>query len=120
MSPNLNADLRRDPRVAVTVPARLTLVKGVSADDRLTMIDYMTGTAGAVIAWIREKGNDGHFGKLGPRVAHQLSIAFAESIGTVLWVAAAFMALGLIGALQVERASRSVVEAAAAVGAPVA
>jgi EmrB/QacA subfamily drug resistance transporter len=93
---------------AVTVPARLALVKGVSADDGQTMIDYMTGTAGAVIAWIREKGNDGHFGKLGPRVAHQLSIAFAESIGTVLWVAAAFMALGLIGALQVERASRTV------------
>lgn len=101
---------------AVTVPARLALVKGVSADDGQTMIDYMTGTAGAVIAWIREKGNDGHFGKLGPKVAHQLSIAFAQSIGTVLWVAAAFVALGLVGALQVERASRSVAEAARPVG----
>ena len=104
---------------AVTVPARLALVKGVSADDGQTMIDYMTGTAGAVIAWIREKGNDGHFGKLGPKVAHQLSIAFAQSIGTVLWVAAAFIALGLVGALQVERASGPVAEPVRPVGAPV-
>jgi predicted MFS family arabinose efflux permease len=93
---------------AVTVPARLALVKGVSADDAMTMIDYMTGTAGAVIAMIRDKGNDGYFGDLGPAVADQLSIAFAQCVSWVLWAAAAFIALGLVGALRVERASRSV------------
>ena len=71
------------------------------------MIDYMTGTAGAVIAWIRAKGTQGHFGVLGPQVADQLSIAFAQSASAMLWTAAAFIALGLAGALAVERASGS-------------
>lgn len=91
---------------AVTVPARLAMVKGVSGDDAMTMIDYMTGTAGAVIAMIRAKGNDGYFGDLGPAVADQLSIAFAQCVSWVLWAAAAFIALGLVGALRVERAGR--------------
>ncbi|MFZ0529831.1 MAG: MFS transporter [Propionicimonas sp.] len=91
---------------AITVPARLALVAGVTADDGRTMIDYMTGTAGAVIAMIRDKGDDGHFGVLGPRVADELSIAFAQSVTAVLWMAAAFIALGVIGAVAVERVSR--------------
>jgi predicted MFS family arabinose efflux permease len=91
---------------AITVPARLALVAGVSTDDANTMIDYMTGTAGAVIPMIRKKGNDGYFGDLGPAVADQLSVAFAQCVSWVLWVAAAFILLGLIGALAVERASR--------------
>lgn len=91
---------------AVTVPARLALVPGVSADDALTMVDYMTGTAGAVIAMIRAKGTGGYFGALGPAVADQLSIAFAQCVGAVLWVAAAFIALGLVAALRLERRHR--------------
>ena len=58
----------------ITVPARLALVKGVSTDDAMTMIDYMTGTAGAVISMIRDKGNDGYFGDLGPRSPTSLSV----------------------------------------------
>lgn len=91
---------------AITVPAQLALVPGVSADDGQTMIDYMIGTAGAVIVWIRDKGTDGHFGVLGPQVVDALTVAFAQSIGKVLWVATAFIALGVLGALGVERASR--------------
>lgn len=87
-----------------TVPARLALVRGVSAEDGLTMVDYMTGTAGAVIAMIRDKGNDGHFGSLGPQVADALSECFAQSVGWVCWAAAIFIALGVLGALRVERA----------------
>ena len=97
---------------AITVPQRLALVDGVSPDDALTMIDYMTGTAGAVISWILAKGTDGYFGDLGPRVADQLSIAFAQSASVVLWAAAGFLFLGLAGALRVERASRQVRAAA--------
>ena len=93
---------------AITVPQRLALVAGVSHDDALTMIDYMTGTAGAVIAWIRAKGTDGYFGELGPQVADQLSLAFAQSASAALWAAALFLLLGLAGALAVERASRRV------------
>ncbi len=92
---------------AITVPQRLGLVAGVTGDDATVMIDYMTGTAGAVIAWIRAKGTQGHFGVLGPQVADQLSIAFAQSASAMLWTAAAFIALGLAGALAVERASGS-------------
>lgn len=91
---------------AITVPQRLALVDGVSHDDALVMIDYMTGTAGAVISWIHAKGTDGYFGALGPQVADQLSIAFAQSAGAALWAAAVFLALGLAGALAVGRASR--------------
>ncbi|MCA0294676.1 MAG: MFS transporter [Actinobacteria bacterium] len=90
---------------AVTVPARLALVADVSNDDANTMIDYMTGTAGAVISMIRKKGTHGYFGELGPAVADQLSVAFAQCVGWVLWVAAAFILLGLVGALAVERAA---------------
>lgn len=90
---------------AITVPQRLALVNGVSHDDALTMIDYMTGTAGAVISWIRAKGTEGHFGELGPQVADQLCVAFAQSAGVALWAAALFLVLGLAGALAVERAS---------------
>jgi MFS family permease len=88
------------------VPARLAQIKGVSADDGLTMIDYMTGTAGAVIAMIRDKGTEGFFGKLGPRVADALSEVFAQCAGWVIWAAALFIALGVLGALRVERAAR--------------
>ncbi len=97
---------------AVTVPARLSLVAGVSADDANTMIDYMTGTAGAVISMIRKKGTHGYFGHLGPAVADQLSVAFAQCVSAVLWVAAAFILLGLVGALAVERVSRASAEPA--------
>jgi EmrB/QacA subfamily drug resistance transporter len=90
---------------AVTVPARLALVAGVSADDGNTMVDYMTGTAGAVIAMIRAKGTGGYFGVLGPQVADQLSVAFAQSVGWVLWTASAFLLLGLVGALRLRRAT---------------
>lgn len=83
----------------------------MSHDDALVMIDYMTGTAGAVISWIRAKGTDGYFGELGPQVADQLRVAFAQSAGVALWAAALFLALGLAGALAVERASRRVANA---------
>jgi hypothetical protein len=89
------------------VPARLAHVRGVSADDALTMIDYMTGTAGAVIAMIRAKGNDGYFGALGPQVADAMADCFAWSVGWVLWAAVVFLALGVLGALRVERAVRA-------------
>ena len=89
-----------------TVPAHLAQVSGVSADDAVTMIDYMTGTAGGVIAMIRAKGTEGHFGVLGPQVADALSDAFSQSVGGVIWVAAAFIALGVIGALAVETSGR--------------
>jgi hypothetical protein len=95
----------------ITVPARLALVKGVSTDDAMTMIDYMTGTAGAVISMIRDKGNDGYFGKLGPQVADAMSEVFGWSVGWVLWGAVLFIALGVLGALRVERAARKVVPA---------
>ncbi len=90
----------------ITVPARLALVKGVSTDDAMTMIDYMTGTAGAVISMIRAKGNDGYFGNLGPQVADAMSECFAWSVGWVLWGAVFFIALGVLGALRVELAAR--------------
>jgi EmrB/QacA subfamily drug resistance transporter len=90
----------------ITVPARLALVKGVSTDDAMTMIDYMTGTAGAVISMIRDKGNDGYFGKLGPQVADAMSEVFGWCVGWVLWGAVLFIALGVLGALRVERAAR--------------
>lgn len=90
---------------AITVPAQLALITGVSADDGQTMIDYMTGTAGAVIPMIREKGIEGHFGVLGPQVADGLTVAFAQSADVVVWVAVAFIALGVIGAMAVERAA---------------
>ena len=96
----------------ITVPAQLALVPGVTADDGQTMIDYMTGTAGAVIVWIRDKGTDGHFGMLGPQVADALTIAFAQSISWVIWVAAGFIELGVIGARAVERAARAPAEVA--------
>ena len=91
----------------ITVPARLALVKGVSPDDAMTMIDYMTGTAGAVIAMIRDKGTDGFFGELGPQVADAMAECFAQSAAWVIWGAAFFIALGVIGALRVERAARA-------------
>ncbi len=91
----------------LTVPARLAHVKGVSADDARTMIDYMTGTAGAVIAMIRAKGTEGFFGTLGPEVADALSDCFAWSVGWVLWGAVLFIALGVVGALRVERAVKT-------------
>ena len=89
----------------ITVPARLALLKGVSADDGMTMIDYMTGTAGAVIAMIRDKGTDGFFGELGPQVADAMAECLAQSAGWVIWGASFFIALGVIGALRVERAA---------------
>ncbi len=91
----------------LTVPARLAQVKGVTADDALTMVDYMTGTAGAVISMIRAKGNEGYFGTLGPKVADALSECFAWSVGGVLWVAVVFIGLGVVGSLRVERAVKA-------------
>lgn len=92
---------------ALTVPARLALVRGVTHDDALTMIDYMTGTAGAVISMIRAKGTEGHFGALGPQVADALADAFAQSVSWVIWGAAAAIALGVLGALVVETTART-------------
>ncbi|MCE1174147.1 MAG: MFS transporter [Propionibacteriales bacterium] len=88
---------------AVTVPAQLSTVTGVSVEDRATMVDYMTGTAGQVIAMIRDKGVDGYFGALGPQVADRLSIAFAQSAGAVVWVALGLIALGVASATRLLR-----------------
>jgi EmrB/QacA subfamily drug resistance transporter len=83
---------------SLTVPPQLNAVGGISADDQATMVDYMTGTAGAVISMIRDKGTDGYFGALGPQVADRLGVAFAQSAGAVVWVALGLIALGLVGA----------------------
>ncbi len=88
-----------------TVPTQLAKVAGVTADDATVMVEYMTGTAGAVISMIRTKGTHGHFGTLGPQVADALTLAFAQSVGWVLWLGAAFLVLGVAGVLGVERAA---------------
>lgn len=90
---------------AVTVPAQLAAFASISADDRQTMVDYMTGTAGSVIAMIRDRGTDGYFGALGPQVADALTVAFRQSASAAVWVAAGFLALGVVGAVVVEKAA---------------
>jgi hypothetical protein len=65
---------------------------------------------------IREKGNDGYFGKLGPQVADAMSEVFGWSVGWVLWGAVLFIALGVLGALRVERAARKASTAGVQVG----
>ncbi len=90
---------------AVTVPAQLAAFASISADDRQTMVDYMTGTAGSVIAMIRDRGADGYFGALGPQVADALTVAFRQSASAAVWVAAGFLALGVVGAVVVEKAA---------------
>ena len=89
---------------AVTVPAQLARFAAISADDRQTMVDYMTGTAGGVIAMIRDRGTDGYFGAIGPQVADALTTAFAQSAGAAIAVAAGFLAVGVVGAAVIERA----------------
>ena len=94
------------------VPPALQAVPGVSTDDSYTMVDYMVRSAGGVIGWIRDRGTEGHFGALGPRVADVMSDVFAVAAGWATWTAAAFLALGVVGALVVERASRTSLSAA--------
>lgn len=95
--------------VALTqhLPARLAQIAGLPAavDDRL--VSATVDSAGGVIGAVRGQGVHGEFGALGPVVSDALAAGFADATRTALLVAAAILLTGLVGALQVARASRA-------------
>lgn len=60
-------------------------------------------SAGGMISAVRGQGTTGRLGELGPQVAEALAAGFAEATQLALVSAAAFVAIGLVGSIQVRR-----------------
>lgn len=90
------------------LPGRLAQIPGIAGlpsglVDRL--VASTVDSAGGFIVALRGQGVHGELGSLGPAVSDALATGFADATRTALLVASAILLTGLIGALQVARAS---------------
>lgn len=89
-----------------SLPARLAEVPGLPGGSAGQLADSTAASAGAVIRGIAEEGTHGRLGPLGPAVADALAAGFGDATRAVVLAAAAFLALGLVGATRVAQAAR--------------
>lgn len=81
---------------------------GVPAPEANQLSDATRESAGSAIGVLRDQGTHGKLGEAGPDVVRLLSDGFAEATRYSLYVSAAFLVLGLIGALRVKASAQKV------------
>ena len=79
---------------------------GVPPPEAARLSDSTRESAGSAIGILREQGSHGRLGTEGPDVVRLLSDGFAEATRYSLYVSAAFLGVGLIGALLVRASAR--------------
>lgn len=87
--------------LAHTLTDRLGAITGLPAALVDSLTTSTTATAGGLIPALREQGVHGQLGALGPTVTDALAAGFADATRLAMGSAAAFIALGLLGALRV-------------------
>ncbi|WP_168582926.1 MFS transporter [Gephyromycinifex aptenodytis] len=95
------------------LPGRLSAIAGLPATAAAHLATATRDSAGGIIEGIRASGVSGEFGNLGPAVADVLATTFTDAARVSLLTAGVFLALGLIGALRVDRVARTNADAAA-------
>ena len=81
---------------------------GVPEPEATRLADATRESAGGAIGILREQGGQGQSREAGPDVVGLLSDGFAEATRNSLYVSAAFLAVGLLGALRVRASARKV------------
>ena len=94
--------------VALThhLPERLAQIPGLPGGVTDRLVTATVESAGGVISSVRGQGTHGDLGALGPAVSDALAAGFADATSTALLVASAILLAGLVGSIQVARASR--------------
>ena len=94
--------------VALThhLPERLAQIPGLPGGVTDRLVTATVESAGGVISSVRGQGTHGDLGGLGPAVSDALAAGFADATSTALLVASAILLAGLVGSIQVARASR--------------
>lgn len=82
-----------------TLTARLSEVLPGQAGQALA--EATTSSAGANLIGLRALGSGGPLGQMSPQVLQSLETGFASAAASVVYLAVAFMALGLVGAWRV-------------------
>lgn len=93
--------------LGAVLPDRLAGVAGLPRDAAEQLALGTTSSAGGLIEQVRAQGTHGQLGALGPQVTEALASGFAQAARVGALVAAAFLALGLLGAVQVHRRARA-------------
>lgn len=88
------------------LPDRLSAISGLPAGMADQLAANTSSSAGGILPGMRAQGVHGQLGKLGPQVTDALSNGFADATRAALLVAAVFLLLGLLGAIQVRRSAR--------------
>lgn len=92
-------------RLGTVLVDRLREVPGLPA----RMIDGLAhataDSAGGAIVGLRTQGGHGQLGSLGPEVTQALAEGFASATAAAVWLACAFLLLGLLGSLRVAHAA---------------
>lgn len=95
------------------LPTRLAEISGLPAKLAATLASSTSSSAGGTIPQLRGEGTHGQLGALGPQVSDALAAGFADATRWAVLVAALFLALGLLGAIQVRRGARRIGSSAA-------
>ncbi len=95
------------------LPARLAEITGLPAKVAASLASSTSSSAGGTIPQLQAQGTHGQLGALGPQVADALAAGFADATRWSVLVAAAFLALGLLGAIQVRRGAKQIGSSAA-------
>jgi len=89
--------------LASTLPDRLAAVTGLPGAVSDQLASSTIDSVGGLISVLRGQGVGGRLGELGPQVTDALAAGFADATRVALLTAAAFVAVGFLGAIQVRR-----------------
>lgn len=90
--------------LSARLPGDLAPIHGLPDPVAGQLVSGTVDSAGGLIASLRDQGTGGRLGDLGPVVTDALASGFAGATRGSVLVAAAFLALGLLGALRVRAA----------------
>lgn len=93
--------------LAHTLPDRLAGIAGLPASVAQSLAASTAQSAGGLIPALRAQGVHGPLGGLGPAVTDALAAGFAAATQLAMLSAAAFVALGLLGAVRVRHVARA-------------
>ncbi|WP_040161146.1 MFS transporter [Nigerium massiliense] len=93
--------------LAARVPARVAAVSGLDPEAAREVVGGTIGSAGGLIPALRAQGAAGPFGVRTPEVVDALARGFSDAASGSLWVATAFLALGLLASFRVAAAAKA-------------
>ncbi|WP_062209835.1 DHA2 family efflux MFS transporter permease subunit [Demequina oxidasica] len=92
--------------LAFYLPTQLNTVDGLSTSEATQIEAATEQSAGSSITQIRDSGTEGQLGVDGPAVADALSAGMADASRWALWMAAGFLAVGVLGSLRLRAKSK--------------